>query len=114
MSSYCHKALTTPAVCVRTEPGTPPSLMAAEQVKGDWQMFLRNPESLALVRDGRWYQPPHPVDWVIRPPLARPLCVRRGPDVNAAVVLMAPQKDCFAISAPNFSTNSLNCFSSIC
>ncbi len=100
LSSYFHKALTTPAVCIQLEPEGPPTLMVAEQVKGDWQMFLRDPEGLPLIRDGRWLQPPNPVDWVVRPPLARPLCARRGPEVNVTAMLMAPKKDCYAISMP--------------
>ena len=100
LSSYFHKTLTTPAVCVHTGPGTPPAFMVAEQAKGDWQMFLRSPEVLSMVRDGRWLQPPNPVDWVIRPPLAQPICVRRGPETDATAILMAPRQDCYAISAP--------------
>jgi hypothetical protein len=100
LSSYFHKALTTPTVCVQLEPEGPPALMVAEQVKGDWQMFLRDPGGLSLVRDGRWLQPPNPVDWVIRPPLALPLCVRRGPEVDVTAMLMAPKQDCYAISTP--------------
>ncbi len=100
LSSYCHETLTTPAVYVQPEAKKSPTFLVAEKTAGDWQMFLGQPEALTLVRDGRWRQPPNPVDWIIPAPLAQPICLRRGPDLKSTVILMAPRQDCYAISMP--------------
>lgn len=100
LSSYFHETLTTPQVYVQPEAQKPPTFLVAEKTAGDWQMFLRQPEALTLVRDGRWRQPPNPVDWIIPAPLAQPICLRRGPDLKSTVILMAPKQDCYAISMP--------------
>jgi len=100
LASYFHKTLTTPLVYTQPETEDAPRFMVAEKTAGDWQMFLRDPEVLAVVRDGRWRLPPNPVEWIIRPPLTQPICLRRGPANDATVILMTPKSDCFAISTP--------------
>ena len=52
-------------------------LVEATQADGNWQMFPRDGQAAAVIGDGRWFHPPHPVDWVVRTPLALPLAVRR-------------------------------------
>jgi hypothetical protein len=100
LSSYCDKALTTPSVYIHPASGDGPCFRPSEKAAGDWQVFLRKPAFATLLRDGRWQQPPHPVDWIIQPPLARPLCLRRGSDPAPTVILMAPPEDCFAVFTP--------------
>ena len=72
----------------------------ATQAAGSWQMFPRDDQAIAMIRDGRWKHPPNPVDWIVRPRLAVPLAIRRDPVRDLAAVLMAGVKDCFAISMP--------------
>jgi hypothetical protein len=100
LASYFHASLTTPLVYAQPETENEPRFMVAEKSAGDWQMFLRHPENLKVVRDGRWRLPPNPVEWVIQPPLAQPICLRRGPASDVTVMLMAPKQDCFAVSTP--------------
>jgi hypothetical protein len=73
----------------------------ATQAAGSWQMFPRDDQAAALIRDGRWKYPPNPVDWIVRSPMAVPLAIRRDPVRNLAAVLMASAKDCFAVSMPH-------------
>ena len=54
----------------------------------------------SIIQDGRWKFPPNPVDWVIRPRLAKPLGVRRCPANDLRAVLMSPPQDCFAVLTP--------------
>jgi len=63
-------------------------------------MFPRDRQVVALIRDGRWKQPPHPVDWAVRDNLAAPLGIRRGRTHPVAAILMAPGEDCYALSTP--------------
>ena len=67
---------------------------------GLWQAFPRDDEAAAIIQDGRWKFPPSPVDWVIRPRLARPLGIRRCPANDLSAVLMSPPQDCFAVLTP--------------
>ena len=39
---------------------------------GVWQAFPRDDQAVSIIQDGRWKIPPSPVDWVIRPRLAKP------------------------------------------
>ena len=55
---------------------------------------------LSIIQDGRWKFLPNPVDWVIRPHLAKPLGVRRCPANDLGAVLMSPPQDCFAVLTP--------------
>jgi len=78
-----------------------PFFQTTEKSAGIWQMFPRNKEVVAMIKDGRWKQLPHPVDWAIRDNLAAPLGIRRGKDGAPTAILMAPAGDCYALSTPH-------------
>ncbi len=103
LASYLGETFTNSLVYVREHPGagSKPGFMAAEQSHGTWQMFPCNPQVVPVIRDGRWKIDPNPVDWVMMPELAQPLGVRRDSSSGITAVLMAPSKDCFAISTPH-------------
>ncbi len=69
-------------------------------VSGNYLLFPRDRESVPTVFDGRWEQPPSPVEWCINRYLAAPVGVRRHKETGLTAVLMAPPKDCFAVSTP--------------
>jgi hypothetical protein len=98
VGSYFAEQFTSSRVYVQ---GDKPGFLAAEKSQGDWQMFPRDRQVLALIQDGRWTIQPNPVQWAIRPALAQPLAVRRDSTSGTAAVLMAPPQDCFAISTPH-------------
>ena len=62
--------------------------------------FPATSKSIPLIKDGRWTIEPNPVDWMIRPTLAVPLCVRRDAENKLTVIVMAPKEDCFAVAMP--------------
>lgn len=102
LASYFHESFPAPYVYVgaNTETKGKSGFLLAEKSFGDWQMFPRNKKVLQIIRDGRWEKEPNPVNWVIMPNLAAPVCVRRNETANLAAVLMAPRDDCFAIATP--------------
>lgn len=102
LASYFQKVFPSPYVCVAANPqaeGKPGFLLASKSF-GDWQMFPRDKDVLRIVQDGRWQKEPNPVNWVIMPQLAAPICLRRGAATDLVVALMAPSEDCFAIATP--------------
>lgn len=103
LASYFQERFSNSLVYVGSLPARSgqPGFLAAEQEAGVWQMFPRDPAVLALIHDGRWLLPPNPVEWAIRPALARPIAVRRDPGSGVSAVLMAPAEDCFAIATPH-------------
>ncbi len=78
-----------------------PAFLAAEESQGVWQMFPRDEAALAIIHDGRWKIPPSPVEWVMRPPLERPMGMRRDPSTGLAALLMAPRGDSYAVATPH-------------
>jgi len=102
LASYFHESLRVPFVYVRENPEASgkPGFLPARKSFGAWQMFPRDEAVVDIIQDGRWEKKPNPVDWVIMPRLAAPVCVRRNAGTNLAVVLMAPPEDCFAIATP--------------
>jgi len=78
-----------------------PAFLAAEEASGVWQAFPRDEAAIAIVRDGRWARPPHPVEWAIRPPLAAPLGLRRDGRTGRAVLVMTRPEDGFAVLTPH-------------
>jgi hypothetical protein len=101
LASNFDKAFATPAAYVAKLPDTgKPGLLVAKKDAGDWHMFPRHDKLVPLIKDGRWTIEPNPVDWVIRPTLAAPLCVRRDAENKLAVIVMAPSPDCFAVAMP--------------
>jgi hypothetical protein len=72
----------------------------ADKIYGVWQAFPRDDQAVAIIQDGRWKFPPNPVDWVIRPRLAKPLAIRGCPANGLRAVLMSPPSDCFGVLTP--------------
>ena len=69
--------------------------------RGIWQCFPRDEAAAALVADGRWVHPPHPV---VFHPIAQyrgALGVRRDPASGLAALMMAPPEDAFAVLMPH-------------
>ncbi len=83
-------------------PGKPYFLRADHNplVAGNYLLFPRDRESVPTVFDGRWQQPPSPVEWCINRYLAAPVGVRRHKETGLTAVLMAPADDCFAVATP--------------
>ena len=98
LASYFAEGFTNSCVCVRSNGQA--CLMAADKTYGLWQAFPRDDRAVAIIQDGRWRYLPNPVDWVIRPRLAKPLGIRRCPANDLNTVLMSPPQDCFAVLTP--------------
>jgi hypothetical protein len=102
LASYLHGDFAASSVYVKNLPGTEgkPGFATTERAYGHWQMFPRSKDLVPLIQDGRWTQPPSPVDWAIRPDLAAPLGIRRNTKDGLCAILMAPPEDCFALATP--------------
>jgi hypothetical protein len=102
LASYFDEAFPTPRVYVAESPDAQgqPGFLPARKSFGAWQMFPRDEQVVPIMQDGRWKLEPNPVDWVIMPRLAAPLCTRCGPGKGLTAILMAPPDDCFAIATP--------------
>lgn len=98
LASYFAEGFTNACVCVRSNGGQ--SLEAADKGSGIWQAYPRDDQAVSILQDGRWKFLPNPVDWVIRPHLAKPLGIRRCPANDLQVALMSPPSDCFAVLTP--------------
>jgi hypothetical protein len=83
-----------------SQPGGKHGFLEATQPAGDWQMFPRDDEAARVIGDGRWNYAPNPVAWKIRPQLAAPLALRRDAASGLTAAIMAPVRDCFAVSMP--------------
>lgn len=75
-------------------------LMSAERGNGQWQMFPRDPAAARLIYDGRWRFPPNPVEWAQMPDFELPVAIRTDPGTGLTAVVMAQERDCFAIATP--------------
>jgi hypothetical protein len=84
----------TPAALVRPD--------WSELVDGDYLMFPRDRQSLAMIYDGRWEFPPHPVTWAFTRYLEAPLTLRRQAASRLTAVLMSTPDDCYAIGTPYY------------
>lgn len=102
LASYFDADLANPFVYVEKPGGAGkgPGFLLAEQSLGHWQMAPRDAAAVAIIRNGRWEVGPSPVDWVILPPLAGPVALRRDRHSGLAAAVMAPKTDCFAVSMP--------------
>ena len=98
LASYFAEGFTNS--CVYAQSTAQLGLEAADRNYGIWQAFPRDDEVVSIIQDGRWKILPNPVDWVIRPHLAKPLGVRRCPANGVSVLLMSPPQDCFAVLTP--------------
>lgn len=99
LSSYFTESFPLPLVYARDEHGDA-SFTPASEATGIWHMFPRDDAAVSMIQDGRWAIPPNPVEWVIRPKLAAPVCLRRAPDGLTCAILTRPE-DCFAIATPH-------------
>ncbi len=115
LASYFSQPFTNSTICARDAAGGPGQIrfVAADKPAGDWQIFPRDDAAVGVIRDGRWQLEPNPVAWVIRPPLARPLAVRRAPGAGLAAILMAAPTDCFAIATPHESEGHYSTYLSL-
>ena len=98
LASYFAEGFTN--ACVYARSNGLAQLMAADKNGGTWQAFPRDDEAVSIIQDGRWKFQPNPVDWAIRPCLAKPLAIRRCPANDLAALLMSPPQDCFAVLTP--------------
>ena len=98
LASYFAECFTN--VCVYARSNNHQWLEPAGRSYGVWQAFPRDDQAVAIIQDGRWKLPPNPVDWAIRPRLAKPLAIRRCPSKDLGAVIMSPQQDCFAVLTP--------------
>ena len=98
LASYFAEGFTNS--CVYAQSTAQLGLEAADRNYGIWQAFPRDDEVVSIIQDGRWKILPNPVDWAIRPHLAKPLGVRRCPANGVSVLLMSPPQDCFAVLTP--------------
>ncbi len=101
LSSY-FQGFATSRVYVQgcDETGNKPVFLEAKRSTAVWQMFPRDEAAVHTIRDGRWQRSPNPVDWKIMPRLALPLAMRRDAATGMTALVMAPTRDCFAISTP--------------
>ncbi len=99
LASYLSERFPASAVYAKDADGEA-AFITAEPEDGVWQVFPRDADGLALVKDGRWDIPPSPVDWAVRPDLAAPLIYRRADDSDLVVAMMARPEDCFAVFTP--------------
>ena len=98
LASYFADGFTN--ACVYARSNSQAWLMAAVKSDGIWQAFPRDDEAASMIQDGRWTFPPSPVEWVIRPHLAKPLGARRCPANDLQALLMSTPQDCFAVLTP--------------
>jgi hypothetical protein len=98
LASYFADYFTNASVYALSTPQ--PRLEVAARESGVWQAFPRDEEAITIVQDGRWKIQPNPVDWVIRPRLAKPLAVRRCGVNGLSALIMSPPRDCFAVLTP--------------
>lgn len=93
--------------------GDKSGFMAALKANGDWQTFARDGQSAALFADGRWKHPPNPVEWKVVAQPALPLALRRDEASGLTAVLMAPPRECFAVSMPQSLDNHRSVYLSL-
>ncbi len=115
LASYFSAPFTNSIVYARDSTSTAnrSRFVAADKAAGDWQIFPRDDAATGVIQDGRWQLEPNPVAWVIRPPLARPLAVRRAPVTGLTAILMAAPTDCFAIATPHESEGHYSTYLSL-
>jgi hypothetical protein len=69
----------------------------ARKEMGDWLAFPRDDAATAIIADGRWQRPPHPVTFRPVTAYAGALGMRRDAKSGLAGLVMAPPEDCFAV-----------------
>jgi hypothetical protein len=96
------------------ETGGKAAFLPATRDDGTWHMFPRDKQAVEMIRDGRWKQPPHPVEWAVRPTLAGPLGMRRDRQTGLTALVMAPPDDCFAVATPYGEEGHRSLYLSLC
>jgi hypothetical protein len=82
----------------RPEGGGLPGLLEVTKSLGHLMMSPRDEQALAIVNDGRWKKPPQVIGWKFLPFFEGALAVRRDAKSGLTALLMAPSRDCFAVS----------------
>jgi hypothetical protein len=102
LASYFTPIFTDARAYVSEDPAAAgkPGLLEAKETYGTWLAFPRDEGAVKMIQDGRWKLPPNPVDWVIMPRLKHPLALRRAAESGLTALLMASDKDCFAVCMP--------------
>ncbi len=72
----------------------------ARQELGDWLAFTRDDAADALLADGRWLRPPHPVTFKPIARYAGALALRRDAASGLVGLVLAPPAECFAVLMP--------------
>jgi len=115
VASYFDETFPSSFVYVSENPDAQdmPGFMAATKVRGDWQVFPRDPRTLALLNDGRWKIEPYPLTWAVMPYLRFPIGLRRNTTAGLTAVLMAPMSECFAMATPYEGENHYSLYPSL-
>lgn len=69
-------------------------------IAGTYLAFPRDHRTGAIIYDGRWLKPPHPVNWAITGNIARPLVLQQDRVSGLTCAIMARPRDCFVVSTP--------------
>lgn len=85
---------------VWAEQGGEPTFVEAKESDGYWMMFPLDDAKWNIVKDGRWDQRPHPLDWVRKPTLAIPMALRTHQKSGLSSLVMAHPDDVKAIGTP--------------
>lgn len=72
----------------------------AKKDMGDWLAFPRDENATAMIADGRWQRPPHPVTFKPVANYAGALGIRRDAKSGLTAIVMASPRDCFAVMMP--------------
>ncbi|MEI6656280.1 MAG: hypothetical protein WCP45_16070, partial [Verrucomicrobiota bacterium] len=72
----------------------------ASKDMGDWLAFPRDEAATAMIADGRWQRPPHPVTFKPVTTYTGALGMRRDTQSGLTTLVMAPPADCFAVMMP--------------
>ncbi len=75
-------------------------LVEAKKELGDWLCFPRDAAAEAIIADGRWSLPPHPVTFKPVARYAGALGLRRDPKSKLMARIMSPPEECFAVLMP--------------
>ncbi len=99
MASY-FEGFPSSLVYVKSRPDeeSKPGLLEVTKSMGHLMMAPRDEEALAIVNDGRWKKSPHVIGWKFLPFYAGAMAVRRDEKSGLTALLMAPPRDCFAVS----------------
>ncbi|MCX6868056.1 MAG: hypothetical protein NTV46_17945 [Verrucomicrobia bacterium] len=75
-------------------------LVEGTKSMGDWLAFPRDDAATAMIADGRWQRPPHPVTFKPVTQYAGALGMRRDAKTGLVGLVMAPPADCIGVMMP--------------